>query len=575
VTRTHIRRVVGAFAALSLVATACGGSDDDGGGAASEPAATEASADEPAPVATEAAEIVVEAEEQPVSTDAEPDEGDVAESDTSEPATTEAPSVEEAVAAPAGELRVASFGPVTSYNPAAVNSAQFGYLIPVYDTLTRQNADLQVVPGLATAWTRPEPNIWEFTVRDDVVFHDGAAFGAQVAVDNIDYHATFEGNPNAGTWATFVEARVVDDVTFQVEFAQPVPQFPLSMSLIQGMMISPNALDGADLTRSPQGSGPWVHSDADSQAGVTEVFALNENYWNPADQGVERISITSFPDNNARLNALVTGEVDVSTTIADAQIDAGLDAGAELVAVPNFFPHILITDRGGELNPALGDVRVRQAIALSVDRAAYSDAIHAGRSDTSGGIYPSNFSQFYWPEFDDKNSYDPERARELLAEAGYPDGVTITMPIMPAITPPVELIVQMLGASGITVELEQINNGELGPRVLSKEYGITWLRALLDHPAGNLPALAIRPWDTFELGDLAEVDELVAEAAVADDVDVARELYAQAAELMLDSGAIIPLGHATQNAMVNANVDGAVMGLGMQDPYPHGVRVER
>ena len=284
-TRTHIRRVVGAFAALSLVATACGGSDDDGGGAASEPAATEASADEPAPVATEAAEIVVEAEEQPVSTDAEPDEGDVAESDTSEPATTEAPSVEEAVAAPAGELRVASFGPVTSYNPAAVNSAQFGYLIPVYDTLTRQNADLQVVPGLATAWTRPEPNIWEFTVRDDVVFHDGAAFGAQVAVDNIDYHATFEGNPNAGTWATFVEARVVDDVTFQVEFAQPVPQFPLSMSLIQGMMISPNALDGADLTRSPQGSGPWVHSDADSQAGVTEVFALNENYWNPRRPG--------------------------------------------------------------------------------------------------------------------------------------------------------------------------------------------------------------------------------------------------------------------------------------------------
>ena len=82
--------------------------------------------------------------------------------------------------------------------------------------------DLQVVPGLATGWTLPEPNVWEFTVRDDVVFHDGAAFDAQVAVDNIDYHATFEGNPNAGTWGTFVEARVVDDVTFQVEFAQPV-----------------------------------------------------------------------------------------------------------------------------------------------------------------------------------------------------------------------------------------------------------------------------------------------------------------------------------------------------------------
>ena len=574
-TSTHTRRIVGALAALSVFAAACGGGSDSGGDqVVSEPAGTETSTDEIAPEATGAAEIVVEADEQPVSTDAESDDGDAAESETSEPATTEAPAAEEEVSAPAGELRIAAPGPVTSFNPAAVNSAQFGYLIPVYDTLTRQNADLQVVPGLATAWTRPEPNIWEFTVRDDVVFHDGAAFNAQVAVDNIDYHATFEGNPNAGAWGTLVEARVVDATTFQVEFAQPVPQFPLTMSLIPGMMISPNSLDGTDLTRSPQGSGPWVHADSDSQAGVTEVFTLNENYWNPADQGVERVSITSFPDNNARLNALTTGEVEISSFVQDTQVQTGLDAGAELFGVPNFFPHILITDRGGELNPALGDERVRQAIALSVDREAYSDAIHAGRSDTSGGIYPSNFSQFYWAEFDDKNSYDPDRARELLAEAGYPDGVTITMPIMPAIAPPVELIVQMLGASGITVELDQINNGELGPRVLSKEYGITWLRALLDHPAGNLPALAIRPWDTFQVGDLAEVDELVAEAAVADDVEVARELYAQAAELMLDSGAIIPLGHSTQNAMVAANVTGVVMGLGMQDPYPHGARVE-
>ena len=568
-TGTHFRRLLGALVALLLITTACGGSDDaTSEQTADEPAASEATADETASESADAAEIVVEAEEQPVEAETDPDDEAPDETGTTEPAP-----VEEEVASPTGELRIASFGPVTSYNPAAVNSAQFGYLIPVYDTLTRQDAGLQVVPGLATGWTLPEPNVWEFTLRDDVVFHDGAVFDAQVAVDNIDYHANFDGNPNAGTWGTFVEARVVDDVTFQVEFTQPAPQFPLAMSPIPGMMISPNHLDGSDLTRSPQGSGPWVHSNADSQAGVTEVYTLNENYWNPADQGVERVSITSFPDNVARLNALTTGEIEIAGTIADAQIQAGLDAGAELVAVPNFFPFILITDRGGELNPALGDERVRQAIALSVDRAAYSDAIHSGRSDTSGGVYPSNFSQFYWSEFDDKNSYDPEQARALLADAGYADGLTITMPIMPAIAPPVEMIVQMLGASGITVELEQINNGELGPRVLSKEFGITWLRALLDHPSTNLPALAIRPWDTFQLGDLAEVDALIAEAAVAEDVEAARELYAQATELMLDSGAIIPLGHATQNAMHGANVTGVVMGLGMQDPYPHGVRV--
>lgn len=563
----RIRHVVGVLASLSLVVASCGGSESAGDETNAESVSSEVVAGEP-DVATTITEIVVEAEEQPLETDS-PDEGDEAVTDPAE--TTP---VEDEIPAPAGELRIAGAGSVATYNPAAASSAQLGSLIPVYDTLTRQSEGLQVVPGLATAWTLAEPNVWEFTVRNDVIFHDGAAFDAQVAVDNISYHASFEGNPNANIWSTLIEARVVDDFTFQVEFERPVPQFPLNMSLVSGMMISPNFLDGTDLTRNPQGSGPWIHADGESQAGVTEVYTLNNSYWNPPDQGVERISITSFPDNNARLNALITGEVDISTLTFDGQVQTGLDAGLGLVAVPNFFPFVLIADRGGELNPALGDERVRQAIALSVDREAYNDAIHAGRSDTSGGIYPSNFSQFHWPEFDDKNSYDPERARELLAEAGYPDGVTITMPVMPAINAPVELIVQMLGASGITVELEQLNNGELAPRLLSKEFGITWLRALLDHPAENLPAIAIRPWDTFQLGDLAEVDELIAEATLAEDPEVARELYARAAGLMLDTGAVIPLGHATQNAMYSSDVTGVVMGLGMQSPYPHGVRVD-
>lgn len=478
----------------------------------------------------------------------------------------------EEIRPPSGELRIASTAPVTSFNPAAVNSAQFGYLIPVYDTLTRQSAELKVVPSLATSWIRPNATTWQFTVRDDVVFHDGTPFDAQVAVDNIEFHRNFEGNPNADVWAGLVEARVVNSTTFQVEFSTPNPEFPLTMSNLPGMMINPNFLDGAELSRNPQGSGPWRHSEADSQAGLSEVYVVNEGYWNPVDQGVERILITVIPENNARLNALITGEVDISDFTQDSQVERGLEAGMNLVSVPNFFPFLLITDRNGELNPALGDERVRRAIALSIDRNAYNDAIHAGRADPSGGIYPSNFGQFHWSEFDDKYSYDPTAARELLAEAGYPDGVTIEMPIMPAIAPQVELIAQMLGASGIRVDLKQINNGELGPRVLSREYGIAWLRALLDHPAGNLPALAVTPWDTFKVGDLEGVLDLVKEANVVDDPDEARELYARATAILLDSGAVIPLGHAGQNAMYSQRISGVVMGLGMQSPYPHGVR---
>ena len=97
-----------------------------------------------------------------------------------------------------------------------------------------------------------------------------------------------------------------------------------------GMMISPNFLDGTDLTRNPQGSGPWIWNDGDSEAGVTEVFDLNPNYWNPADQGVERVTVTLVADNNARMNALLTGEADIMATTRDAQIDTGLDGDMNL-----------------------------------------------------------------------------------------------------------------------------------------------------------------------------------------------------------------------------------------------------
>jgi len=556
---------------LALFAAACGGSDSDGEVVTSDDSSeTEDAAAAPEP--TEAPEqITIGGDEQP--SEEEPEEP--AEEPAEEEAAEEAPA-EEAAAAPSGTLRYVEFSPVTSFNPAASQSAQSAYLYPHYDTLTRQNADLSLAPSLATSWTQPSPNVWQFTVRDDVVFHDGSAFNAQVAVDNMNYHATFEGNPNAATWAAFVEARVVDDTTFEVEFANPAPQFPIEMSMGMGMMIAPAALDGRDLTRDPQGSGPWIWSAEDSQAGVTEVFNLNPNYWNPADQGVETVSVTAVPDNNARMNALLTGEADIMATTRDAQIDTGLEAGNVLVSVPNYFPYIIITGRDGAIDEPLADPNVRRAIMLSMDRDAYNDAIHAGKADSLGGIYPPAFGQFHIPELDSKYTYDPEEARRLLTEAGYPDGITIQMPIMPAINPHVELLVQMLGASGINVDLAQINNGELGPGIATGQWGIAWFRDLLVHPARDLGKFTGKDarFNVFGLDDTGELDAILIEALNATEPEEARALYGQVMEGLLDLGVVIPLGHGGQNGMHAPNVNGVVIGLNMQAPMPYGVTVQ-
>ncbi|MDA2945426.1 MAG: ABC transporter substrate-binding protein [Actinomycetota bacterium] len=545
-TKSRMSRLLAVPVALSMLAAACGGSEETAETTEPEAATT-----------TEARQVNTDTGEQTTTTVA-----------------AEVTTTTEPIPPASGTLRMVEFSPVTTFNPAGSQTAQSAYLYPAYDTLTRQTNDLTVVPALATGWTRPDDVTWEFTLRDDVVFHDGAAFNAQVAVDNFNYHASFQGNPNAATWSNMVEARVVDDTTFQVEFASPNPSFPLEMSMVMGMMISPNFLDGSDLTRNPQGSGPWIWSEEESEAGVTEVYNLNPEHWNPADQGVEQVTVTLVADNNARMNALLTGEADIMATTRDAQLQTGLDAGMMQISVPNYFPYVFIIDREGDSNPALADIRVRQAILKAMDLEAYNDSIHAGKGDGASGIFPPAFGEFHDPALA-ASTYDPEGARALLAEAGYGDGLTINMPMMPAISPHMDIIVQMLGAVGITVEIDQINNGELGPRFRSGQSALTWNRALLVHPAKDLGFWIGEnaPMNPFNLTDTNDLYDKLQEA-LSSDPDTAKALYSEITQGLIDMGALIPLGHGGQNGMYAPNVTGVVMGLNMQAPMPYGVRVD-
>ncbi len=550
--RSTFGRWLALLLALTLLAAACGGDDDDAGTEAGE-------TDEETTETTQAGiETTVGGSEE------------AEESEEEEPA--------EAAAA-SGTLRYVEFSPVTTFDPARAQTAQSVYLYPVYDTLTRQNNEFGLEPALATSWEQPDPNTWVFQLRDDVVFHDGSAFDAQVAADNLNRSKAVEGNPNGATWAGFTEATATGDYEVTATFAVPQPQFPIEMSMVMGMMISPTAIaDEADLTRNPQGSGPWVWQDGESEAGVTEVYTVFDGYWNPADQGVERIEATAVPDNVARLNALLTGETDIMGSIRDAQIGDALDAGNEVISVPNYFPYMGIVGRGGDGVDAdlLQLDQIRQAVAYAIDRDAYNQAIHAGRGDDKGGIYPSAFSDWHVPELDDTFTYDPERSRELLAEAGYPDGITLQTPIMPAIQPHVELVTQMLGAVGITLEQTQINNGELGPRVRAGEWGLYWGRELLYHPANTYPKYTAEQgvWNPFRLDDLSDVNAIVAEGAAATDLATQQELFGQAATELINRNIIVPLAHGSQNGAYAPNVTGVVMGLNMQAIMPYGVRVD-
>ena len=577
------------LAALALFASSCGGSDDDDT-ASDTSVSTDAGADdteeeEAGGNTTEASIDLSDQEEDsaPAEEEAmeeeEPAEEEAMEEE--EPAEEEAMEEEEPaeeVAAPSGTLRYVEFSPVTTFNPAKAQTAQAAYLYPEYDTLTRQTASFDLEPAIATSWTSPDANTWVFTIAEGITFHDGEALDAQVVADNMNWHAATEGNPNAATWAGF-DTATADGNEVTATFTIPQPQFPLEMSMVMGMMVSPAAIAAdTDLTRAPAGSGPWIWQDGESEAGVTEVFTLFDGYRDPADQGVERIEVTAVPDNTARLNALLTGETDIMATIRDAQIDQAIDDGNEIISVPNYFPHLHIfgRDEGTVDGEVLGLPLIRQAIAYAIDREAYNEAIHAGKGDSLGGLYPGAFGQWHVPALDSSFEYDPEKSKELLAEAGYPDGLTVTMLIMPAIQPHVELVTQMLGAVGITVEQTQINNGELGPRHRAGEVGIGWGRELLYHPAATYRKWTAEeaPWNPFNLTDLKDLDDRMVEAAESNDVAIMQDFYGEVATELVERAVVVPLAHGSQNGAFRPGVTGVVLGLNMQAPMPYGVRVD-
>ncbi|MGI9597171.1 MAG: ABC transporter substrate-binding protein, partial [Acidimicrobiales bacterium] len=225
-------RLLGAILSLALLAAACGSDDDTTAGDEETTDTTEA--EESGGISTTAAGADEEPEEE------------------------EEEAMEESASA-SGTLRYVEFSPVTTFDPAKAQTAQSVYLYPVYDTLTRQNNEFGLEPSLATSWEQPDPNTWVFQIRDDITFHDGSALDGQVVADNMNRSKATEGNPNGATWAGFEEASATGDYEVTATFGVPQPQFPIEMSMVMGMMVSPTAMaDETDLTRDPQGSGPWI-----------------------------------------------------------------------------------------------------------------------------------------------------------------------------------------------------------------------------------------------------------------------------------------------------------------------------
>lgn len=351
-----------------------------------------------------------------------------------------------------GTLNLGIIAEPTSWDPS---QAHVGHgLQPfqvTYDSLLLREPDGTLAPMLATEWEYNE-DLTRLTLelRDDVTFSDGATFDAEAVKANLENMKAGNGR-QASQLAALDSVEVEDDDTVALVLTAPDPAMEFYLSQAAGLMGSPEALGSDEMVSTPVGSGPYVIDSGASVAGSQLVFTAREDYWNPELQKFDKIVLKSFQDLTARLNAVLSGQVEA--TILDATT-AKQAEGAGLTRIEDYrvdWQGLVLMDRAGEMVPALADVRVRQAINHALDRETLLKSILQGYGETTEQVFGPD-SGAYVQELDQSYAFDPDLARELLDDAGYGDGFDLPVPAIPGFETPLAALAQQLDDVGIRVQ---------------------------------------------------------------------------------------------------------------------------
>lgn len=331
-----------------------------------------------------------------------------------------------AAAAQGGVLEVGSNSNPSSLDPATGGAgSDHVVLFPIYDTLVEWTYDtLEARPGLAKSWAFPDPQTLVLTLEQGVTFHDGTPFNAQAVKFNLDRNRSSERSNIQTDLASIDSVAVTGPHEVTLHLNQPDTALPLILSDRAGMMVSPQSIEKYERRsdRNPVGTGMMRFVDwAD---GARVVLERNPDYWRQDRSPLGGIEFSIIPNGATRLRAVMSGQADLAYQLSGRQLPI-IERMPTLQTStgPTVYTYqIYLNSSRGPLQ----DVRVRKALNYAIDRDAFVKATMGGAGETAY----MNLPQAHWayaPEVAELYSYDPEKARALLADAGYPDGLDLQM----------------------------------------------------------------------------------------------------------------------------------------------------
>jgi len=475
------------------------------------------------------------------------------------------------VAAPAKKFTWTNDGDVTSMDPYMLNETfQLSFMANVYEPLVRRKPDLTLEGALAESFKQADPLTWRFTLRKNVKFHDGTPFTAEDVLFSYQ-RATSQSSDIKANFASVKEVKKVDDFTVDFVTNEPNPILPGELSnwliMSKAWCEKNNAVDAADVrkkqenfaTRNANGTGPFklVSREPD----VKTTLAVNPEWWDKPQHNLTEVVFMPIKNDGTRTSALLNGEVDMVYTLplqAAEQVKntAGLKAliGPELRVV-----FLGFDQERGELqessvkgkNP-FKDVRVREAFTLAVDKTAIQKTVMRGMSMPIGTMV-ANGVNGYDKSFDVSPPVNLDRAKKLLAEAGYPNGFEVGMDC------PNDRYVNdericvavagMLAKIGVDVKLTAQTKAKYFPKVLARNtsfYMLGWTPTSLDSHNSLFNLVATpdgKNQGKFNLGGYSnpKIDQLVKEIRTETDQKKRNAMIAEAFALLNKDFGYIPL----------------------------------
>ena len=379
-------------------------------------------------------------------------------------------------------LNVGATTEPTGMDPATDTGAgtPFVLLYNVYETLVRIDEKGEIKPLLARSWSvSSDGSAYTFKLEPNATFASGKPVTAAAVIASFERTRDGENTTEVlkKQMSHVKEMRAVDERTVEVSLTGPSRRWLYDITSTAGIIYDLSSEQ--NLSEQPAGSGPYVFSRHD--IGSVVSLARNKRYWGTGPR-VDEVNFRYYADANAMVTAMLSGQLDIISNLAVPQsVSQFSDASRFKVLEGTTNGEVVLGFNHS--NPALSNLKVRQAINHAIDRRAVLDSVWGGKGTLIGSMVPP--TDPWYEDLSNTYPYDPAKAKQLLEEAGYASGLTLRLrvPTLPYGPPIAKLIAAQLRAVGIEVNVEELDFS-------------TWLSQVYTQHDYDMTVVAhVEPWD--------------------------------------------------------------------------------